>query len=77
MTVSMVLVLVLTALALLFIMQNSDVVQVSFLIWHISLSRALLILFSLLIGFAIGWFVHSYLSYRRAKRESDRVPPSL
>lgn len=69
MTVKMILTLILSGLAVLFIIQNSDVVEVSFLIWRISLSRALLIFFSLLIGFIIGWFLNSYFSYRKAKRE--------
>ncbi|MBI4632699.1 MAG: LapA family protein [Deltaproteobacteria bacterium] len=71
MTFKMIITLILAGLAVLFIIQNSDVVQVSFLIWHITLSRALLIFFSLLIGFIIGWFMNGYFSYRRAKREFE------
>jgi len=72
MTFKMIIALILTGCAVLFIAQNSDVVQVSFLAWQISLSRALLIVFSLLIGFIIGWFMNSYFSYRRAQREFER-----
>ena len=71
MTIKMIITLVLAGCAVLFIIQNSDVVQVSFLIWHITLSRALLMFFSLLIGFIIGWFLNSYFSYRRARREFE------
>jgi membrane protein CcdC involved in cytochrome C biogenesis len=28
-----------------------------------------LIFFTLIIGFVIGWFLHSYLSYRKVKNE--------
>lgn len=72
MTVKMIIALILAGGAVLFIVQNSDVVQVNFLIWHISLSRALLIFFSLLVGFIMGWFMNSYFSYRRAQRDFDR-----
>ena len=63
------LVVILVCLALIFLAQNIQVVTVSFLFWEISMSRAILLFFSLLIGFIIGWFLHSYLSYRKDKKE--------
>ena len=63
------LVVILVCLALIFLAQNIQVVTVSFLFWEISMSRAVLLFFSLLIGFIIGWFLHSYLSYRKDKKE--------
>ena len=63
------LVVILVCLALIFVAQNIDIVTVSFLFWEISMSRAILLFFSLLIGFIIGWFLNSYLSYRKDKRE--------
>lgn len=63
------LVIILACLALIFVAQNIDVVTVSFLFWEISMSRAVLIFFSLFIGFIIGWFLHNYLSYRKEKYE--------
>jgi len=63
------LVVILVCLALIFVAQNIDIVTVSFLFWEISMSRAVLLFFSLLIGFIIGWFLHSYLSYRKDKKE--------
>jgi len=69
MSFKLVLVIVLTSLVVMFITQNVAVVEVSFLFWSISMSRALLIFFLLVIGFIIGWFLHSYLSYRKSKDE--------
>jgi uncharacterized integral membrane protein len=63
------LVVILVCLALIFLAQNIQVVTVSFLLWEVSMSRAVLLFFSLLIGFIIGWFLHSYLSYRKDKKE--------
>jgi putative membrane protein len=63
------LVVILVCLALIFLAQNIQVVTVSFLFWEVSMSRAVLLFFSLLIGFIIGWFLHSYLSYRKDKKE--------
>jgi uncharacterized integral membrane protein len=63
------LVVILACLALIFVTQNIEVVTVRFLFWEISMSRAILLFFSLLIGFIIGWFLNSYLSYRKDKKE--------
>ena len=63
------LVVILVCLALIFLAQNIQVVTVSFLFWEVSMSRAVLLFFSLLTGFIVGWFLHSYLSYRKDKKE--------
>ena len=63
------LVAVFVLVALIFLAQNYDVVIVKFLFWELSMSRAVLLFFSLLIGFTIGWFLNSYLSYRKNKKD--------
>jgi putative membrane protein len=63
------LVAILAIFALIFVAQNIEIVTVRFLLWEISMSRAVLLFFPLLIGFIIGWLVHSYLSYRKDKRD--------
>jgi uncharacterized integral membrane protein len=63
------LVVILACLALIFVAQNIDIVTVRFIFWEVSMSRAILLFFSLLIGFIIGWFLNSYLSYRKDKKE--------
>ena len=67
------LVVILVCLALIFLAQNIQVVTVRFLFWEISMSRAILLFFSLLIGFIIGWFLNSYLSYRKDKKEFQKI----
>jgi uncharacterized integral membrane protein len=69
MNFKLILIIILTSLVVTFITQNVSVVEVSFLFWSISMSRALLIFFLLVIGFILGWFLHSYLSYRKSKVE--------
>jgi uncharacterized integral membrane protein len=69
MNFKLILIIILTSLVVIFITQNVAVVEVSFLLWSISMSRALLIFFLLVIGFILGWFLHSYLSYRKSKDE--------
>ena len=64
----LILIIALASLALVFTVQNVAAVDVNFLFWSISMSRALLIVFTLLIGFLLGWFLHAYYAYRSASR---------
>jgi uncharacterized integral membrane protein len=63
------LVAILVFFALIFVAQNIDVVTMKFLFWELSMSRAVLLFFSLLMGFIIGWLLHSYMAYRKDKKE--------
>jgi len=63
------LILLLSSMAVLFIAQNTDIVEIGFLYWRLSMSSALLIFFNLAIGFILGWFLHSYLLYRKSKKD--------
>jgi len=69
MNLRLILVLILGSLAVIFIAQNVTVVEISFLFWRASLSSALLIFFTLMIGFLLGWFLHSYLLYQKSKSD--------
>lgn len=69
MNIRLILVLVITGITVLFITQNVSVVEVTFLFWSISMSRALLIFFTLAIGFVLGWFVHGYFAHRQSKND--------
>lgn len=61
----------LVGLALLFIFQNVAVVEIQFLFWSAQMARSVLMLLVLGVGFLIGWFLHSYLHYRKVKRENE------
>jgi len=73
MSFKLILVLIIAGFFVIFITQNVAAVDVTFLIWSISMSRALLIFFVLIIGFFLGWFLHSYLTYRKSKDELSDV----
>lgn len=66
MNLKLALVLVLSSFAVVFVVQNPAVVEISFLYWRGSMSSALLIFFTLMIGFVLGWFLHSYFLYRKS-----------
>lgn len=48
---------ILAALILLFVIQNTQVVETRFLVWTISMSRSLLLLGTFIIGVVAGWFL--------------------
>ena len=68
MNLNLALALILSTLAVVFIAQNVAVVDIDFLFWRASMSSALLIFFTLMIGFLLGWSLHTYLVYRKSKR---------
>ncbi|MBU0681625.1 MAG: LapA family protein [Proteobacteria bacterium] len=57
--------LILAGLAVLFVVQNVAVVEISFMFWSIAMSRALLIFFVLATGIVIGWLLHGYFFLNR------------
>ncbi len=48
---------ILAVLILLFVIQNTQVVETRFLVWTISMSRSLLLLGTFIIGVVVGWLV--------------------
>jgi lipopolysaccharide assembly protein A len=70
MSFRLMLILILAGLVTMFIIQNVEAVEVSFLFWSIAMSRALLIVFALAIGFVVGWIGHGYLALQRSKERS-------
>lgn len=49
--------IVLIGSVLVFVVQNTQVVEVKFLVWTLSMSRALLLLITLAIGLVGGWLL--------------------
>ena len=49
--------IILIAVVLIFVAQNIQVVQVKFLFWTLTMSRALMLLGTLAIGLAGGWLL--------------------
>jgi uncharacterized integral membrane protein len=46
---------ILIALVIVFVIQNTQVVEFRFLAWKVSMSRALMFLGTFLMGIAVGW----------------------
>jgi uncharacterized integral membrane protein len=60
--------IVMAGMTILFIIQNVPSVEVTFLFWTLSMSRALLMSLILSIGIILGWLLHSY--FKRLKTVS-------
>jgi uncharacterized integral membrane protein len=52
--------LVLLALVIVFALQNTQVVEVQFFFWTLSMSRALVLLGTLVIGLFAGWLIGKF-----------------
>jgi len=62
--------LFLIALAAIFIVQNADVVELRFLFWTLAMSRALMFVFLVLSGIAIGWLLRGHLLHKTRHEET-------
>jgi uncharacterized integral membrane protein len=67
----MVLTLAGLTLFLVFVIQNTEAVDVEFLFWSFQTRRALLLFIVLAIGFAIGWILHGWP--RRERPDNDQA----
>ena len=65
MNFKLILTIAMAGMAVLFIIQNVTVVDMKFLFWTLSMSRALLMSLILSVGIILGWLLHSY--YKRSK----------
>lgn len=71
MNLKLILILILASLAVVFVAQNAVLVEISFLFWRASISSVLLIFFTVMTGFVLGWSLHSYLTYRKKYRHES------
>ncbi len=60
--------IILGVAAIIFVMQNTEMSTVTFLTWEIEMSRALLLLITLVVGGFMGW-VLAALGHRRRGRK--------
>lgn len=73
MNFKLILILVISSLAVMFVAQNSAPVEIGFLAWQTSMSSALLIFFTLMTGFVLGWILHAYLLHRKSINDKGEL----
>jgi putative membrane protein len=66
--------IVMAGMAVLFIIQNVPSVEVTFLFWTLSMSRALLMSLILSIGIILGWLLHSYFKRLKIQNIQNNSP---
>ncbi len=66
MSIKVVIGLVLAGLLVLFTLQNTEVVELRFLFWTLSVSRALVIFLVFATGLMVGWLLHSWIRHKKA-----------
>ena len=65
----------LVLLVLITVFQNTQVVEFRFLVWTISLSRALMLFGALAIGFVAGWLLRVPKQKKEQQGQSKRMQP--
>ncbi|MFC2168609.1 LapA family protein [Acidobacteriota bacterium] len=63
-----IIILILIAMSILFVLQNTQVVEFQLLFWTFVMSRIIVISFMLLIGFVIGYLVARMEKGKKTKR---------
>jgi len=64
MNVKTIFAIVLLVFTAIFIIQNITTVEIRILFWSVSMSRSLMVIVMLLVGFIIGWITCSHLFHR-------------
>ena len=65
--------IVLAILIVIFTIQNTQVIDIQFLTWKASISRALVLLSTLFVGIILGWLITwGGYSRRRRKEKQER-----
>ncbi len=67
--------LILVAVVAVFVLQNTTVVEIRFLLWTIAMSRALLILLVLAVGITLGWLLRGHAGHRRRRTSATDASP--
>jgi len=68
--------LILAGLVVLFLVQNTAVVEVRFMFWAMAMSRALMIFLVFAFGILAGWLLHSHMVVCRPGKNdgSEEIP---
>jgi len=70
------LIVVLVFMATIFVLQNTEVVEITFLFWRLELSRVILLLGAIALGAIMGVLVGWEIFGKRKKKEPMPPPPA-
>lgn len=63
----LIIILILILATILFLVQNTQVVNITVIFWTYSISVSIVVVSMLIVGILIGWFLKSYTSYKNRK----------
>jgi uncharacterized integral membrane protein len=63
--------IVLAVLIVIFTIQNTQVIDIQFLTWKTSISKALVLLSTLFVGIILGWLI-TWAGYSRRRRKEKQ-----
>jgi putative membrane protein len=68
--------IVLAVLIVIFTIQNTQVIDIQFLTWKASISKALVLLCTLFVGIILGWLITwaGYSRKRRKEKQEEKKP---
>lgn len=75
MNIKLILVLILTALLVVFTVQNAAVVETQFFFWAVSMPRSVLLLTVLVLGIGIGWVLCKLTGMRKHRAAKRKTAP--
>ena len=73
MKVKLTAIIALIIMAVIFIVQNSAMVEVKIVFWTITISRILLMFIILILGIVIGFLLRSYIRHRRTVNRNKEI----
>jgi uncharacterized integral membrane protein len=74
MSVKVIIAIVLSVIAAIFMIQNVAVMDLSFLFWTLSMSRSLFTLLILAAGIGLGWLLHGLYNQKRSNARANKNP---
>lgn len=77
MRVKLVVSALLAFLVVVFVSQNNEVVQVTFLAWSVEMSLLLMIFVIFGAGIIIGWLLNSYFRFSRQRKRQHEMTPDV
>lgn len=72
MTPKQIVILILAALLLIILVQNTQVINFHILFWTISMSQIILMALIIILSFVLGYFTHYLVHRRKAARQQNR-----
>lgn len=73
MNIKLISALILITLSTIFIIQNTELVELRFLFWKMAMSRSLMFVFLVLSGVIAGWFLHGHFMKKKSGKNNEKI----